>query len=61
MFTDVPGKPGKASIGMVDKTTMKITWSHPESDGGSPIKGYVVEICKEADTWVKINETQVGL
>ena len=60
MSTEVPEKPGKASVEPIDEKTLKITWSPPESDGGSAVTGYIVEICKGDDKWVRINEKEVG-
>ena len=60
MFTEVPEKPGKASAEPINEKTLKITWSPPESDGGSPVTGYIVEICKGDNKWVRINDKQVG-
>ena len=56
----MPGVPGKPGYENVDKTTMKITWSSPESDGGSPVTGYVVEMCKDNGKWGSINDEEVS-
>ena len=56
----MPAAPGKPKHERLDRKTMKITWSSPESDGGSPITGYVVEMCKNRSEWVIVNEGEVS-
>lgn len=44
---------------VVDKTKHSVTlsWKAPESDGGSPIKGYMVQIQDEGSSgWVSVND-----
>ncbi|XP_077869357.1 immunoglobulin superfamily member 22-like, partial [Saccoglossus kowalevskii] len=50
---DVPDSPGKPDIKGIDRGFVSLTWTEPESDGGSPIIGYFVEK-KERDssTWM---------
>ncbi|KAL3252348.1 hypothetical protein MRX96_017667 [Rhipicephalus microplus] len=40
---DEPGSPGKPEIEDYDKDFVKLKWTPPENDGGSPITGYVIE------------------
>lgn len=40
---DTPGKPGKPEIVDYDSNFVKLNWNKPESDGGSPITGYIIE------------------
>lgn len=40
---DEPGKPGVPEITDYDKDFVELKWDKPESDGGSPITGYVIE------------------
>ena len=55
-FTDVPGAPGKPEISDIDATHMTVTWTAPESDGGSRILGYIVERKEGTSTrWVRVN------
>lgn len=57
MFTDVPGKPGKPELVDSDRDHIKIKWTAPISNGGSPIVGYDVERRDRATgRWVKINK-----
>lgn len=38
-----PGKPGTPEIADYDTDFVQLAWKRPESDGGSPITGYIVE------------------
>ena len=40
---DEPGKPGVPEIVDYDKDFVELKWDKPETDGGSPITGYVIE------------------
>ncbi|XP_018789320.1 PREDICTED: twitchin isoform X17 [Bactrocera latifrons] len=40
---DEPSKPGTPIIKDYDKDFVDLEWSRPESDGGTPISGYVIE------------------
>ncbi len=55
-FKDPPGKPGKPEPTTTNKTSISLKWTEPTTDGGSPIKGYVVEKKEKGDTrWTKVN------
>ncbi|XP_072180965.1 twitchin-like [Diadema setosum] len=57
---DVPGPPGRPTILEVDSTTMTITWTPPENDGGSPVTGYIVEKKdRTSSRWSKVKETSI--
>lgn len=54
---DVPGKPGRPEATDTDKDHIKIKWSAPISNGGSPIIGYDIERRDRATgRWVKLNK-----
>jgi hypothetical protein len=43
IFPDEPGKPTNVQVVDWDKDHADIKWVKPESDGGAPITGYVIE------------------
>ena len=58
--TDPPGAPKMPKVSDVDATEMTVTWSPPESDGGSPVTGYIIEKkVKTATRWSKVNKEPV--
>ena len=57
---DVPEAPGKPEITAVDRTQITISWSPPESDGGSPVTGYIIEKKETSSTrWTKATRDSV--
>lgn len=44
---NVPQAPGTPNVEVVETGTVLLRWDKPHSDGGSPITGYVVELCTE--------------
>ena len=57
---DVPSAPGKPKVSDIGATLMTITWTAPESDGGSSIIGYFVEKKEPSSPrWARINSTPV--
>ena len=40
---DKPGRPGAPTVSEVTKRSCVLTWTPPVSDGGCPIKTYVIE------------------
>lgn len=53
---DRPGPPKNPAVSEVYADEMKVSWTHPDDDGGSPITGYVIEL-KESDrqSWTEID------
>lgn len=46
---------------VADKTKYSVTlsWKPPEKDGGSPIKGYIIQIQDEGKSdWVRVNDPE---
>ena len=57
MFLAVPGQPGKPECVDANKDYIKIKWTPPISNGGSPILGYDIERRDRATgRWVKLNK-----
>ena len=60
LFKGVPEAPSKPDVSDIDATKMTVSWTPPESDGGSPIIGYYVEQKQTTSTrWVKVNKKPV--
>ena len=59
--SDVPGAPGKPKASDIDATEMTVSWTTPESDGGAPIKGYILERKEVTSSrWVRVNKELVA-
>lgn len=57
MIVDQPDKPGKPEIKDYDKDFVQLEWAKPETDGGSPITGYIIEKkTKHSPVWEKCGE-----
>ena len=54
MFTDPPSAPGKPEIVDYDKDHVDLKWAPPKSDGGAPIKKYVIEKKPKFGDWEKV-------
>ncbi len=60
-FSDVPGAPGKPTVSDIDATQMTVSWTPPQSDGGTPIIGYFVERKQDTSSrWVRVNKDLVS-
>ena len=49
-FPDKPTAPRNLHVISTSNGRIKVTWDIPDTDGGSPITGYIIEICSTADT-----------
>ena len=58
--SDAPGAPGKPQVTDYYTNKITITWTPPESDGGSPITGYFVERKeKTSSRWVRVTKETI--
>ncbi|KAK6043278.1 fibronectin type III domain protein [Cooperia oncophora] len=59
MVTDRPGPPGRPSVQDQNVDSVRLLWSAPTQDGGSPIRYYTVEKCTaSAKVWTKVETTK---
>lgn len=56
---DPPGQPGPPSCADITENAVTLSWEAPESDGGSPISGYIVERRELTGKWIRVNKTPV--
>ncbi|KAI8485779.1 Titin-like, partial [Branchiostoma belcheri] len=57
---DTPSQPGKPEVSDVTKDSMKLTWTLPDTDGGSEILGYIVgRKERTAVRWARMNKSLV--
>lgn len=57
---DVPGKPSAPKIEEVTKESCTLSWTAPESDGGTPITGYYVERATAGSSrWLRMTKQPV--
>lgn len=54
VLTDPPGKPGRPEVVDYDKDRAEIKWTHPKSDGGSPLSKYIIEKKMKGGPWEKV-------
>lgn len=58
--TDKPSPPQELTTSEVTADTVTVTWKAPESDGGSPITGYVIERQDtKRGTWINAGTVKV--
>ena len=56
---DVPGKPGTPEVKETTADSASLEWKAPDSDGGSPITGYTVEMRLSGETkWKVVNKDE---
>ena len=57
----MPGPPLDVEVGAVTRESAVVAWKAPDSDGGSPISGYVVERSLAASArWLRVNKAPVS-
>lgn len=54
-----PGTPGPPLCSDITENAVTLEWTAPESDGGSPISGYIVERRELTGKWIRVNKTPV--
>ncbi|KAK7477795.1 hypothetical protein BaRGS_00030978 [Batillaria attramentaria] len=56
--TDLPSPPeGPLSVSQVTRTSAALTWKPSRSDGGSSLRGYLVEKREERrDVWTEVDK-----
>ena len=62
VIATVPGDPGNLSVLVNDTGNLDVSWSAPESNGGSAVTGYRVQWKEAADSWdtpADVSETTV--
>ena len=62
LIATVPGAPGSLSVSVNDTLRLDVSWSAPESNGGSSVTGYNVQWKEAADSWdtpADVSETTV--
>lgn len=54
--SDPPGSPEAPEVKDKTKNSITLSWSPPDKDGGSPIKGYIIEVHEEGcPDWRRVN------
>lgn len=57
---EVPGAPSKPSVSNITGSSMTVSWSPPDNNGGALIEGYWLEM-KDNDSarWRKVSRTPI--
>lgn len=55
-----PGQPSPPVPGKVTASSIALTWDQPESDGGSPVTSYVMEMKADGGNWEKVPHKSVS-
>ena len=54
---DVPGQPGQPAVEEITADTAALTWAAPDSDGGSPVTNYIIEMRLKGDAKWKVRNS----
>lgn len=62
LAADVPGPPKDLKITDITRSTMRLIWKLPDTDGGERIKSYFIEKKSVTDkAWTKVNITLLSV
>ena len=51
-----PDSPSQPTVSDITATQMRVSWTPPDFDGGTPIIGYLIEYKKSSSTnWVRVS------
>ncbi|XP_067930808.1 twitchin-like [Watersipora subatra] len=52
--------PSKVALVDMTKNSVTLSWARPNSDGGDPIQGYIIEYKKAGDHWAPFNRKPIS-
>ena len=57
LLAEVPSEPRNLTVVVNDANDVELKWREPESDGGAPIDGYLIERrFNNSETWKGLNQ-----
>ncbi|MPC46234.1 Twitchin [Portunus trituberculatus] len=56
---NVPAPPGTPVVSKIGRNYVDLTWTPPETDGGSRVTGYLIERRENGGNWIKCNDYNV--
>ena len=56
---DIPGVPSVPEVSDVTSVSCHLTWNPPQSDGGTPVTGYIIERRTDVDgRWIQLKKVK---